>query len=149
MGHIACQPRIIMNCSLINKILLPTLITNTFVLSIFCVTSNQWRIVTFGPATLNVGLYHLCRTADSRKLEFLITYFIDDRECMGLLDLKEKFSKYKDGPSEIPETLEIHVTSCITFPFIVLVTSFLASLPFIKPQRNLLMIIATTCLFVC
>ena len=144
-----------MNCSLINKILLPTLITTTFVLSIFCVTSNQWRIVTFGPATLNVGLYHLCRTADSRKLEFLITYFIDDRECMGLLDLKEKFSKYKDGPSEIPETLEIHVTSCITFPFIMLtsfialVTSFLASLPFIKPKRNMLMIIATTSLFIC
>merc|ERR1712061_19807 len=56
---------------------------------------------------------------------------------------------------EIPETLEIHVTSCIAFPFIILstfialVTSLLASLPFIKPKRNLLMIIATTCLFIC
>merc|ERR1712117_22406 len=78
----------------------------------------------------------------------------DNRKCMGLLELKEKFSD-DDEPTKIPETLEIHVTSCITFPFIILstfialITSLLASLPFIKPKRNLLMIIATSCMFIC
>ena len=140
----------IMNISTINKILLPILIITAAVFTAFCVISNQWRIVTIGPAKLNVGLYHLCR-AGGKKLNFLITHLVDERTCIGLLELKEKVSI---GSGKIPETLEVHVASCAMFPFIILssfiaiVTSTISSLPFVKPKREMMMIIATSCVFI-
>lgn len=133
-----------MNISTVNKILLPALIIIASIFTTLCVTTDQWRLVTIGPAKLNVGLYHLCRDGNE-KLNTLITFLVYDKPCIGLMELKDKFSD--EGPTKIPETLEMHVASCVMFPFILLssfvaiVTSLLSSLPFLKPKRQLLLLI--------
>merc|ERR1712066_773074 len=107
----------------------------------FCLISDQWRIVKVGPAKLDVGLFHVCRDGESRRVEFLIDVFIDDQKCMDALSLKEKFSS---GSGKIPETLEIHVASCAMMPLAAIfmlaavITSILSS--FLTNKRKCLLV---------